>query len=46
MADLKTQPPADSVASFIDGREGERRGDESRKLVDLLSDVTGEPAAI
>lgn len=43
MSDLKTQPTAASVDAFIDGLDSERRRDESRRLVAILEDVTGEP---
>ena len=42
MSDLKTQPTSASVADFIDGLDDERRRDESRRLVEILRDVTGE----
>lgn len=43
MSDNKTQPTTASVDAFIDGLESERRRDESRRLVALMQDVTGEP---
>jgi hypothetical protein len=42
MSDLKTQPTGASVDAFIDGLDSERRRDESRRLVEILRDVTGE----
>lgn len=42
MAENKTQPTGASVEAFIDGLESERRRDESRRLVEILRDVTGE----
>ena len=41
MSSLKTQPADASVDAFIDGLD-ERRRDESRRLVVLLREVTGE----
>ena len=42
MSDLKTQPTDASVDAFIDGLEPERRRDESRHLVRLFGEITGE----
>lgn len=44
MADIKTKPTAVTVDSYIDGLESERRRDEARVLVELMSRVTGQPA--
>lgn len=43
MSGLKTQPTAASVDAFIDALPDARRRDESRRLVALFQDVTGEP---
>ena len=42
MSNLKTQPTDASVDAFIGGLDDERRRDESRRLVALLREVTGE----
>ena len=42
MSDLSTQPTDSSVSDFIDGLDSERRRAESRRLVEILHDVTGE----
>jgi hypothetical protein len=46
MAEIKTKPTAVTVDAFIDGVETERRRDEARVLVDLMSRVTGQPATM
>lgn len=43
MAEIKTKPTAMTVDAFIDGVDSERRRDEARVLVDLMTRVTGEP---
>jgi len=41
--DAKTKPTSVSAASFINGLADERRRRESATLLDLMSEVTGEP---
>lgn len=43
MSDNKTQPTGASVDAFLDGLDSERRRDESRRLIQIMQDVTGEP---
>lgn len=42
MAENKTQPTDADVDAFIDAVENDRRREDSRALLDLLRDVTGE----
>lgn len=46
MSTLKTQPTGASVSDFIDGLESERRRNESRRLVALFREVTGEEPVV
>lgn len=42
MAENKTQPTDADVDAFIDAVENDRRREDSRALLDLMRDVTGE----
>lgn len=42
MAELKTEPNDSDVETFLAGIEDERRREECREVVALLTDVTGE----
>ena len=45
MAELKTQPSDASVDAFLDGL-GERRRDESRRLIPIFQAATGAPPVL
>lgn len=42
MSDAKTRPTDQNVETFIDGVENERKRADSRTLVELMQEVTGE----
>ena len=46
MAEIKTKPTAVTVEAFIAGVESERRRDEARVLVDLVTRVSGQRATM
>jgi hypothetical protein len=43
MSELKTKPTEESVDAFIDALPDERKRADSRELVRLMSEVTGQP---
>lgn len=46
MAELKTQKNDASVEDFLDGVENARKRDESKRIVDMMREVTGEEPAM
>ena len=44
MAELKTKQNDADVGAFLDGVENEKRREDCRAVVELMADVTGEPA--
>ena len=46
MAELKTKQNDADVGAFLDGIENEKRREDCRAVVELMADVTGEPAAM
>jgi len=46
MAELKTKQNDADVGAFLDGVENEKRREDCRAVVELMADVTGEPAAM
>lgn len=43
MAEIKTKPTTASVKAFVEGLDDERRRDESRHLIEMMREATGEP---
>lgn len=46
MSELKTQKNDASVEDFLEGVENEQKRDDSKRIVELMHDVTGEDPAM